>query len=304
MEPNRTLPMGESVVVQQQRPLRCEVYCTILTLIEIMLVTYLIAGQGGSTEVNVITRGSDTVEPATAVPAALTAASAAAGSAAVQMVQVLPTRTVSPWRSHSSTPPVFPGFYSPTFRAVAPMRPPAAFLPTPLAAVALTEAKVAMHSLVTAAQRHKFSLKDASQLLKPTLSVDVCFQTTRLQTPRHHVHPNAIDVCNLAALTVGCVVYVADFDIQHQFARAVAILTPCDVHIFDCLDRPNKKTPTLPPRVHLHKVCISGSTKIDRHGNRLGTIAAIAADLGHQRIDLLRIGEFSRASLDFMFRRT
>jgi hypothetical protein len=91
-------------------------------------------------------------------------------------------------------------------------------------------------------------------------------------------------VCAPDQLVEGCVVYSLGSNNDFSFEDDILARTPCTVHTFDCTI--GKKSGTVRDRLHFHDLCISGSRTND---TRYATVADIMAQLGHQRVDLMKM---------------
>jgi hypothetical protein len=95
-------------------------------------------------------------------------------------------------------------------------------------------------------------------------------------------------LCDLPALAgaEGCVVYSLGSNGQFEFELEMVARTPCTVHTFDCTL--NETTLVLPssPRIHFHALCAGEGRTGD---SRYQSLAALAAGLGHSKVDLLKM---------------
>lgn len=95
-------------------------------------------------------------------------------------------------------------------------------------------------------------------------------------------------LCDLPALAgdEGCVVYSLGSNGQFEFELEMVARTPCTVHTFDCtLDAATLVLPSS-PRIHFHALCAGEGSAEDP---RYQSLAALAAGLGHSRVDLLKM---------------
>lgn len=100
-------------------------------------------------------------------------------------------------------------------------------------------------------------------------------------------------VCGLSSLRAPCVVYSLGGNNQWGFELGIVQRTPCEVHTFDCTGpRSRFKVPSN-PMIHFHHICIvPESAGHLGNGNLVGksqTLREVQAELGHERIDILKM---------------
>ena len=96
-------------------------------------------------------------------------------------------------------------------------------------------------------------------------------------------------LCGLDQLQPGCVIYSlgsnADFSFEDDMLRS----TPCRIETFDCTVEASRLPAVFDPRVTFHAVCLADRTYVDSNGRSFATLPALAAQMGHTRIDLLKV---------------
>jgi Methyltransferase domain len=90
-------------------------------------------------------------------------------------------------------------------------------------------------------------------------------------------------LCNLPALTEGCVIYSLGSNAKFEFEMEMIFRTPCEIYTFDCTKDP---LPDLHPRIHYHMLCLGDS---DDPTSRYRSLSSIAAQFGHSKIALLKM---------------
>ena len=97
-------------------------------------------------------------------------------------------------------------------------------------------------------------------------------------------------LCNLGSLTQGCIIYSLGSNGDFSFERSMVRATPCDVHTFDCTVGPSRVPKRLDSRIHFHRICLGDVENArDEEGRRFSTLPALTKQLGHARIDLLKV---------------
>lgn len=91
-------------------------------------------------------------------------------------------------------------------------------------------------------------------------------------------------VSGLADLRAPCVIYSLGSNGDFSFEAAVVRASPCEVHTLDCTlaAAPN----SLPERVHFHALCLGDE---DAPAAKFRSLGSIMAQLGHTRVDLLKV---------------
>ena len=87
----------------------------------------------------------------------------------------------------------------------------------------------------------------------------------------------------------GCVVYSIGSNNEWDFELSIAKATNCEIHTFDCNVAIPKVPPKLSSRLTFHKSCVGGRNELDAEGHAFRTLASIQAELGHKKVDLLKV---------------
>ena len=87
----------------------------------------------------------------------------------------------------------------------------------------------------------------------------------------------------------GCVVYSIGSNNEWDFDLSIAKATNCEIHTFDCNVAIPKVPPKLSSRLTFHKFCVAGRNELDAEGHAFRTLASIQAELGHKKVDLLKV---------------
>ena len=87
----------------------------------------------------------------------------------------------------------------------------------------------------------------------------------------------------------GCVVYSIGSNNEWDFELSIAKATNCEIHTFDCNVAIPKVPPKLSSRLTFHKFCVAGRNELDAEGHAFRTLASIQAELGHKKVDLLKV---------------
>ena len=74
-----------------------------------------------------------------------------------------------------------------------------------------------------------------------------------------------------------------------RFELSIAKATNCEIHTFDCNVAIPKVPPKLSSRLTFHKSCVGGRNELDAEGHAFRTLASIQAELGHKKVDLLKV---------------
>lgn len=102
-------------------------------------------------------------------------------------------------------------------------------------------------------------------------------------------------VCALAALKEGCIVWSVGSDYNMDWERDVLATTPCEVYTFDCTVHPDdpRYVPaygSLPARLHFQRVClgVAGPGTPLEQRPLFRTFGQLTAELGHARVALVK----------------
>jgi hypothetical protein len=90
-------------------------------------------------------------------------------------------------------------------------------------------------------------------------------------------------LCGVENLAPGCVIYSLGSNNHFDFEEAALAATPCEIFTFDCTSNPPVQD--YGPRLHFERICLGDGGAGDP---RFRTLADIAAERGHSRIDLLK----------------
>ena len=102
-------------------------------------------------------------------------------------------------------------------------------------------------------------------------------------------------VCALAALKEGCIVWSVGSDYNMDWERDVLASTPCEVYTFDCTVHPDdsRYAPaygSLPARLHFQRIClgVAGPGTPLEQRPLFRTFGQLTAELGHARVALVK----------------